>query len=73
MCSQICSDCLNLNVLGTFDDPVELWDTFKKDTLEAEKKCTGEHSKSRGAFAKREALASNQEGRTSRLVRNRNL
>ena len=28
-------------VLGTFEDQVELWDTFKHETLEAAKECVG--------------------------------
>ncbi|KAG0717728.1 hypothetical protein GWK47_053853 [Chionoecetes opilio] len=38
------------DVLGALEDPVELWDTFKRETLQAAKECIGEHPRSRRSF-----------------------
>ena len=37
-------------VLDTLEDPEELWDTFKRETLEAAKECIGQHPRSRSGF-----------------------
>ena len=58
-------------VLDTLEDPVELWDTFKRETLEAAKGCIGERPRSRGGFASRETLDSIEESRAARLAGNR--
>ncbi|KAG0722618.1 Claspin [Chionoecetes opilio] len=50
------------NVLGALEDPVELWDTFKRETLQAAKECIGERLRSRRGFV------STRRWRISRLV-----
>ena len=37
--------------LDTLEDPKELWDTFKRETLEAAKECTEERLRSQNGFA----------------------
>ena len=37
-------------VLDALEDPVELWDTFKRDTLEAARGCVGGRPRSRGGL-----------------------
>ena len=37
-------------VLDTLEDSEELWDTFKRETLEAAKECIGERPRSRSGF-----------------------
>ncbi|MEL6802745.1 MAG: reverse transcriptase domain-containing protein, partial [Bacteroidota bacterium] len=59
------------NVLSTLEDPVELWDTFKRETLEAAKECIGERPRSRGGFVSEEALANIEESRAARLTGSR--
>ena len=42
MCTRVCSDDSLQNWIGVLDsleDPEELWDTFKRETLEAAKEC----------------------------------
>lgn len=46
------------HVLGTLEDPIELWDTFKHETLQAAKECIGEHWRSRSGFALEKMLES---------------
>ena len=58
-------------VLDTLEDPVELWDTFKRETLEAARGCIGERPRSRGGFASAETLDSIEESRAARLAGNR--
>ena len=58
-------------VLGALEDPVELWDTFKRETLLAAKDCIGERPRSRSGFASEEALECIEESRTARLAGNR--
>lgn len=41
------SESIQFSVLGTHQNPVELWDTFKCKSLKAAKEGTGENSKSR--------------------------
>ncbi|KAG0720099.1 Fanconi anemia group M [Chionoecetes opilio] len=48
------------DVLG---DPVELWDTFKRETLQAAKECIGEHPRSRRGFVARDAGENRGESR----------
>ena len=59
------------SVLGDLEDPVELWDTFKRETLEAAKECIGERPRSRSGFVSREALENIEKGRAARLAGNR--
>ncbi|KAG0723374.1 Craniofacial development protein 2 [Chionoecetes opilio] len=44
------------DVLGALGDPVELWDTFKRETLQAAKDCIGERPRSRRGFVSTETL-----------------
>ncbi len=37
-------------VFGTLDNRVELWDAFKRETLQAAKECIGERPRSRSGF-----------------------
>ena len=52
--------------LDTLEDPEEVWDTFKRDTLEAGKECVGERLRSRCGFT----LESIEESRPARLSGN---
>ena len=56
-------------VLDTLEDPEELWDTFKRETLEAAKECIGERPRSRSGFTSVETLES-IESRAARLAGN---
>ncbi|KAG0701131.1 FGGY carbohydrate kinase domain-containing protein [Chionoecetes opilio] len=49
-------------------DPVELWDTFKRETLQAAKECIGERSRSRRGFV---SLENMEESRAAGLAGNR--
>ncbi|KAG0728951.1 hypothetical protein GWK47_031366 [Chionoecetes opilio] len=44
------------DVLGALGDPVELWYTFKRETLQAAKECIGERPRSRRGFVSTETL-----------------
>ncbi|KAG0721870.1 Ankyrin repeat and SOCS box protein 3 [Chionoecetes opilio] len=59
------------DVLGALGDPVELWDTFKRETLQAAKECIGERPRSRRGFVSTETLEKIEESRTARLAGNR--
>lgn len=59
------------NVLSSLEDPVELWDTFKRETLEAAKECIGERPRSRSGFASEETLENIEESRAARLAGDR--
>ena len=48
MCTVTVSN--RFGVLDTLEDPEELWDTFKRETLEAAKECLGERPRSRSGF-----------------------
>ena len=54
--------------LDTLEDPEELWDTFKRETLEAAKECIGERPRSRSGFTSVETLESTEESRAARLA-----
>ena len=54
--------------LDTLEDPEELWDTFKCDTLEAAKECIGERLRSRSGFTSVETLESIEESRAARVA-----
>ncbi|KAG0727408.1 Craniofacial development protein 2 [Chionoecetes opilio] len=57
------------DVLGALGDPVELWDTFKRETLQAAKECIGErHPRSRRGFVSTETLEKIEESRAARLA-----
>ena len=57
-------------VLGTLGDSEELWDAFKRGTLEAAKECIGERPRSRGGVASRETLETTEESCAARLAGN---
>ncbi len=59
-----------IEVLGALEDPVELWDTFKRETLKAAKECIGERPRSRGGFVSAETLENIEESRAARLAGN---
>ena len=68
MCTRVCSDISNrFRALDTVEDHEELWDTFKRETLEAAKECIGERPGSRSGFTSVETLESIEESRTGRL------
>ena len=52
--------------LDTFEDPEELWGTFKRETLEAASECIGERPRSRSGFTSVETLESIEESRSAR-------
>ena len=54
----------------TLEDPVELWDTSKCDTLEAAKECVVEHPRSWSGFASVETMDSIKESCAARLAGN---
>ena len=54
--------------LDTLQDPEKLWDTFKRETLEAVKECIGEHPGSRRGFTSIETLESIKESRAAKLA-----
>ena len=58
-------------VLGALDDPVELWDTFKRETLQAAKECVGERPRQRGGVASAGTLENIEESRAARLAGDR--
>ncbi|KAG0726185.1 LINE-1 retrotransposable element ORF2 protein [Chionoecetes opilio] len=59
------------DVLGALGDPVELWDTFKRETLQAAKECIGERPRSRRGFVSTETLEKIEESRAAGLAGNR--
>ncbi|KAG0729222.1 hypothetical protein GWK47_030777 [Chionoecetes opilio] len=59
------------DVLGALGDPVELWDTFKRETLQAAKECIGERPMPRRGFVSTETLEKIEESRAARLAGNR--
>ena len=48
-------------------DPVQLWDTFKRNTLEAANECIGEKPRIKESFITSETLAAIEESRRARL------
>ena len=58
-------------VLGALEDPEELWDTFKRETLKAAEECIGERPRSRSGVASEETLTTIEESRAARLAGNR--
>ena len=55
-------------VLNTLEDLEHLWDTFKRETLEATKECIEERPRSRSGFTSVETLESIEERRAARLA-----
>ena len=55
-------------VLDALEDLVELWDTFKCETLEAARGYVGGHSRSQGGFASAETLDSIEKSHAARLA-----
>ena len=70
MCAQEYAVAVSnrFEVLGTLEDPGELWDTFKCETLKAAKDCIGERPRSRSGVASRETLETIEESRAARLA-----
>ena len=62
MCPRVCGDSL--------EDPEELWDTFKHETVEAAKECIGEPLRSQSGFASVETLESIEESHSAKLAGN---
>ena len=54
-------------VLGSLDDPVELWDNFKREILSAAGECIGVKPRSRRGFLSEETLNTIEESRAARL------
>ena len=59
------------SVLDALEDPVELWDTFKRESLEAAKECIGERPRSRSGFVSRETMENIEKSRAARLAGDR--
>ena len=59
-------------MLGALDNPVELWNTFKREILEAARGCVRERSRSRGGFVSVETLDSIAKSYAARLAGNQN-
>ncbi|KAG0720355.1 Protein lin-10 [Chionoecetes opilio] len=59
------------DVLGALEDPVKLWDIFKRETLQAANECIGERPRSRRGFVSTETLEKIEESRAARLAGNR--
>ena len=57
-------------VLGALEDPGELWDAFKRETLKATEECVGERPRSRSGVASGETLEAIEESRAARLAGN---
>ena len=55
-------------VLDTLEDPEELWDTFKCETLEAAKECIGERPRSQSGFTSVKTMENIEESHTARLA-----
>ncbi|KAG0714123.1 Carbohydrate sulfotransferase 1 [Chionoecetes opilio] len=58
------------DVLGALEDPLELWDTFKCETLQAAKESIGERLRSRRGFVSTEPLENIEKSRAARLAGN---
>ena len=69
-CAQEYAVSNQFGVLNTLEDAVELWGTFKRETLEAAKECIEECMRSRCGFTLVETLESIEESRTAKLARN---
>ena len=54
--------------LDTLEDHEELWETFKRETLEAAKECIGERPRSRNRFTSVETVERIDESRAARLA-----
>ncbi|KAG0729235.1 hypothetical protein GWK47_030741 [Chionoecetes opilio] len=59
-----------LNQFNVLEDPVELWDTFKHQTLQAAKECIGERPRSMRGFVSTGTLENIKESRAARLAGN---
>ncbi|KAG0724360.1 hypothetical protein GWK47_005185 [Chionoecetes opilio] len=58
------------NVIGALGDPIELWDTFKRETFQAAKEYIGERPRSRRGFVSTETPENIEESRAARLAGN---
>ena len=64
MCAVTVSS--RFEALNTLEDPEELWDTLKRETLEAAKECIGKRPRARSGFTSLETLESIEESRAAR-------
>ena len=55
-------------MLDALENPEEMWDTFKRQTLETAKEYIGEHLRSRSGFASVESRDSIEESHGARLA-----
>ena len=55
-------------VLDTLEDPEEMWNTFKRETLKVTEECVGERPRSRSGVASEDTLRNIEESRAARLV-----
>ena len=55
-------------MLDIFEDPVDLWDTFKRESLEAAKECIAERLRSWSGSASVNTLESIEESRAAILA-----
>ena len=60
-----------IEVFYALEDPIELWDTFKHETLETVRDCVGGRSRSQGGFALVETLDTIEKSRAARLAGSR--
>ena len=60
-------------VLDSLEDPVELWENFKREALSAAHECIGVKPRSRRGFLSEETLGLVEESRAARMGRNRGL
>ena len=60
-----------LELLDTLENPIQLWNTFKRETLEAAKECVGERPRLRSGFASGDTPDSIEESLAARLAGNR--
>ena len=58
-------------VLDALEEPVDLWDTFKREILEAARGCVGRRPRSQDRFASAETLDSIEKSCTARLAGSR--
>ena len=55
-------------VLDTLEDPEEMWNTFKRETLKVTEECVGERPRSRSGVASEDTLRNIEESRAARLA-----
>lgn len=65
------TDLTQLNALNTHENPLELWDAFKCETLQAPREYNGGHPRSESDFASEEAVENTEKSRAPLLAGNR--